>query len=323
MFSSFDRIDHKVLAELDRNSRQSFSQIAKKLRLGSDLIAYRVERYRREEIIGRFSALVDPLACGWWIFKNYFKLETSSRRLGGFLRFLEKYPATYWLAELNGRFDVVCNMCAGSPSDCEAFQNALHEHYGNIILEHEVCVVTSVTRLSRKYLLSREPHEYLLSRKGPPVLLNAEEVKLLNLLYDDARTSAVEIGESLNISPAAVRYRIEQLEERGVILAYRFQFNFTVVGLMLCKLLLQLADQSEKFNDQLNLYCREHPKVTDFIRQLGRFPVEIEIEVEDYAVLNQFIEDFRLKFDTGIRSCEVVLIKNDLYHRFPATAPGA
>lgn len=322
MFSSFDRLDLKLLAELDRNSRQPYAQLAKKLRLGSDLVAYRVERYTREELIGRFSAVVDPFVCGWWLFKNYLKVESGSRRTSALLRFLERHPRTYWLAELHGRFDIVCNICAASPTQCEAFQQELRDQFGSIILEHEVTVMTSVSRLSRKYLSGKEPKEYLLSTKhDTAVALDEAEVAILNLLYNDARMPAVEIAERVGLSPAAVRARIERLENDGVIHAYRFQLNYEKVGLVMAKLLLQPAPHGAPIESEIIDFCRSHRDVVTIIRQYGHFPLEIEIEVDGLIGLNRFVEEFRKRFDSGVRSCEVLLVKRDLYHRFPSATP--
>ncbi len=322
MFSSFDRLDLKLLGELDRDSRQPYAQLAKKLRLGSDLVAYRVDRYVREELIGRFSAVVDPFVCGWWLFKNYLKIETGSRRASALLRFLERHPRTYWLAELHGRFDIVCNICAATPTHCEDFQRELRDNFGPIILEHEVTVMTSVSRLSRKYLSAREPKEYLLSTRGEtPVALDEADVAMLNLLYNDARMPAVEIANKVGLSPGSARARIERLEECGIIRAFRFQLNYEKVGLVLAKLLIQPAQHEAPIEPAINEFCRIHPSVVTLIRQYGHFPLEIEVEVEGLAGLNQFVEEFRRRFDSGVRSCEVLLIKRDLYHRFPSTLP--
>lgn len=322
MFSTFDRLDIKLFAELDRDSRQSYAQLAKKLKLGSDLVGYRVERYTRDQLIGRFSAVVDPFVCGWWIFKNYLKVETGSRRAAALLRFLERHPRTYWLAELHGRFDIVCNICAASPTQCEEFQDELRRQFGAIILEHEVTIITSVSRLSRKYLSGREPEEYVLCKKGnTAIALESAEVAILNLLYDDARMSAVELAAKVGISAGAVRSRIERLEHAGVIHAYRFQLNYERFGLVLAKLLIQPGQQTAPIDPEILEFCRRHRSVVTIIRQFGHFPLEIEVEVEGLTGLNAFVEEFRKRFDAGVRSCEVLLVKQDLYHRFPSTPP--
>ena len=45
---SIDKKDRKILKELDRNSRQSGSEIAKKTGLNKPTVNYRIDKLRRE-----------------------------------------------------------------------------------------------------------------------------------------------------------------------------------------------------------------------------------------------------------------------------------
>ncbi|MFN8388798.1 MAG: winged helix-turn-helix transcriptional regulator [Bdellovibrionota bacterium] len=321
MEAEFDRIDRRLLAELDRNSRQSYSQIAKKLRLGNDLIEYRIRRYVAEGYIGRFSAVVDPLSAGWWVFKHYLKLNSGSKKLKRLLLFLGSHPRTYWLAELHGRFDLLVSICVSNPAEGQRFQDELHSQFGDIIREQQICVLTSVVRFSKKYLTGGSGLEYEFAHRSDASKLTAEDAQLANLLYLDARQSLGELARRLSVSPATVSRRIEMLERRGIILGYRFQLNYAALDMLLFKLLVQPTDHSTTFNDKLRAFCREHPQVTCFIRQLGPFPLEIEVEVNGFSEMNSFVEEFRERFDSGISAAEALLIKEDRFHRFPEDSP--
>ena len=102
-----------------------------------------------------------------------------------------------------------------------------------------------------------------------------------------------------------------------MILGYRLQLNYDQESLLLFKLLLQFSDYSAKLEIEFFEFCKSHPNVTCYISQIGKYPVEIEVEVGSYRGMNNFIEEFRLRFDRGIRSFETLMIKRDLYHRFP------
>jgi DNA-binding Lrp family transcriptional regulator len=316
-----DRIDRKLLAALDRDSRQSFSRIAKQLRLGSDLIEYRVDRYLRQGFIGRFSAVIDPLAAGWWVIKNYVKLQLSSKKTEGLISFLEQHPRLYWLAELHGRFDLLFSLCVRDPAEGREFQDMFEDRFGGIVIEQQVCFLASVQRFSKKYLGFGKPQEYSFSGAKRQGVVKPEDARLLNILAADARCSTADLARRCGISQATLKQRIEQLEELQVILGYRFQFDYEKVGIMLFKLLVHCSDQRSSFADQLQNFCREHPNVTCYIRQMGMFPTEIEVEVDGYPMMNAFIEEFRRRFDSGVSTAEVILIKRDRFHRFPETIP--
>jgi DNA-binding Lrp family transcriptional regulator len=55
---SLDKKDKKILYELDYNSRQSFSSIAKKVKLKKETCIYRINKLISEKVITQFSTLI-------------------------------------------------------------------------------------------------------------------------------------------------------------------------------------------------------------------------------------------------------------------------
>jgi DNA-binding Lrp family transcriptional regulator len=51
------------------------------------------------------------------------------------------------------------------------------------------------------------------------------DLRILDLLVEDARRSASEIGRSVNLSPAAAKRRIDRLETRDYIRGYTAVLN--------------------------------------------------------------------------------------------------
>ncbi|HEY5244113.1 MAG TPA: AsnC family transcriptional regulator, partial [Acidimicrobiales bacterium] len=54
----------------------------------------------------------------------------------------------------------------------------------------------------------------------PRADLDTLDRQILELLVADARRSASDIGRTIGLSPAAVKRRIDRLEERGFIRCY-------------------------------------------------------------------------------------------------------
>ncbi len=57
-------VDVKILEILQDDCRTSYSAIARRLGLAESTVRYRVERLRREGVITRFIALLDPRKIG-------------------------------------------------------------------------------------------------------------------------------------------------------------------------------------------------------------------------------------------------------------------
>lgn len=61
--------------------------------------------------------------------------------------------------------------------------------------------------------------------------IDATDIKLLDVLVADARTSIAELGRVVGLSPPSVSERIKRLEEAGVIEGYTVKINPKALGL--------------------------------------------------------------------------------------------
>jgi DNA-binding Lrp family transcriptional regulator len=62
-----DPLDHKILARLVENGRESYAAIGAAVSLSTAATKRRVDRLRHEGVIRRYTAEVDPGALGWTI----------------------------------------------------------------------------------------------------------------------------------------------------------------------------------------------------------------------------------------------------------------
>jgi DNA-binding Lrp family transcriptional regulator len=62
-----DSIDHKILARLIENGRESYAAIGQAIGLSTAATKRRIDRLRLEGVIRRYTAEVEPAALGWTI----------------------------------------------------------------------------------------------------------------------------------------------------------------------------------------------------------------------------------------------------------------
>jgi DNA-binding Lrp family transcriptional regulator len=62
-----DDLDHKILARLVENGRESFAALGQRVGLSTAATKRRVDRLRSEGVIRRFTADLEPAAMGWTI----------------------------------------------------------------------------------------------------------------------------------------------------------------------------------------------------------------------------------------------------------------
>ena len=69
-----DVTDRKILYELDVNCRTPISKIAKKIRVGRDVAAYRIRKLESRGIITKYICSVNLGMLGYKTYKIYFKI---------------------------------------------------------------------------------------------------------------------------------------------------------------------------------------------------------------------------------------------------------
>ncbi len=129
--------------------------------------------------------------------------------------------------------------------------------------------------------------------------------RILYTLMDDARnTSAPEIAEKVNVSPATVRNRIAHLEDHGIITGYHADVDFEradgrLTNLFLCNVpftnIERVTTQAgtipgvinvrELMGGRTNLHVLAAGEDTTELRRIGRQLSELGLEIEDEVLV--------------------------------------
>lgn len=94
-------------------------------------------------------------------------------------------------------------------------------------------------------------------------MLDATDLKILEILQADARTANTEIARQVGLVPSAVLERIRRLEKKGVIEGYTARVNPKALGLGLA------AYVSVRADDRIG--------ALDTARQLAKVPEVLEV----------------------------------------------
>jgi Lrp/AsnC family leucine-responsive transcriptional regulator len=317
MFATFDRLDKKILLELDQNAAIPLSQLARKVGVGSDLVEYRVRRYVESGLIGCFSPVIDPTVLGFCVYKTYLKLSMSQKRIGNFSRELLELPSLYWLMHCYGSWDIQVSFAARSPMEYhEVFSSSIGK-YASTIRSQMVCTTLKVARFTKNYLIRGGDSVITWGDSGLQYEADSDEQNILKLLSMNCRAPIQELADKSNLSPAVVRHRINKLESKGVIRGYRLQFNYAVFGFMVFKVFVCLRNFSPSTLRQMYEFAKAEPHITCFILQIGPVQVELEVEVADFQQFVGIIEKFSERFSESIVQTDYTLMKEDYYHRVP------
>ena len=314
-----DRIDRLVLTELDINARISTSELARRLRLGRDIVEYRLEKLRDDGVLTKTMAQINPYRLGLMIFKCYLRLRSSVNRRQELITWLKLKRSVFWVAETWGRFDAAFSALVRSPDDFDKLQISLLTSFPDLILSHEMALNVEVLSYPRRHLVKSSSKSKALRWGGKlqQYNLDAVEAHIISCLSEDARLSLTDLADRCSSTPAIVSRRVAALEDAGVIIGYRTQVDLAKLGLRYVKSQLEISEsiKGTTVAQALMRFCETAPNVVYLIRQLGQYRIEVESEEAadgEYGIILPALDSTLGHY---LKSSEMLLISKDHHHR--------
>jgi len=118
--------------------------------------------------------------------------------------------------------------------------------------------------------------------------LDAMDVKILDLIQDDASRSIAEIAEAVHLSHNACWRRIRQLEESGIIRKRVALLDAEKLGVgTTVFVLLRAAEYTDEWYDAFAAAVKKIPEVLEFYRLAGEIDYLLKLNVSDIADYNR------------------------------------
>jgi len=113
--------------------------------------------------------------------------------------------------------------------------------------------------------------------------------KILEILAENSRMSYVDIGKELNLSRVAIRERVNQLIEAGVIEKFSVVINSEKVGKSVSAFFEVDCEPSSLVSVAENL--ANNPRVASCYQMTGPSTLHMHVLVEDFIALENFINE--------------------------------
>ncbi|AQS55336.1 Lrp/AsnC family transcriptional regulator [Novibacillus thermophilus] len=113
--------------------------------------------------------------------------------------------------------------------------------------------------------------------------------KIIELLVENGRLSYVELGKRVNLSRVAVRDRVDQLMERGVIEKFTAVINSEKVGKQVSAFFEVDVEPKQLVEVAQNL--ANNPNVASIYQMTGPSTLHMHVLVEDFGKLETFINE--------------------------------
>jgi Lrp/AsnC family leucine-responsive transcriptional regulator len=122
--------------------------------------------------------------------------------------------------------------------------------------------------------------------------LDAIDHQLLELLSEDGRRSASELGRRVGLSPAAAKRRIDRLEQIGVIAGYRAVLDHAKLGSNI-EAFVELRFAGKTQVDDIDRTVTDMPELVESFTIAGDPDALVRLRVADLDHLKRCIDRIR------------------------------
>lgn len=304
-----DEKDRKILIELDKNARQTDSQIAKKVGVSKQVANYRIQNLIKRKIITNFYTIINVGKLGlnsYYIFLQLEKINKDQEK-----KLLEKIndlDFIGWLVSGTGRWDAIALIYADSISSFDKFLNKIMNICGSHLHEYSFTTLITAEHISYKFLGEREVSKVKQTEKTQSPKLDKIDKKILEKISQSARSSIVEISEKIKIPVHVVNYHLKTMIKQKIIEGFKPKINVNKLGYQWHLFLLQFQRINEERKKEFLKFCKQHKKIYYVTNTIGTYNLMLDIHVKTIEEFKGVLLELKEKFSDVIKLYESLII---------------
>lgn len=307
---NLDLKDRRILYELDKNSRESFTKIGKRVGLHKNVVNYRIKRMQNNGIISDFYTVIDTFKLGYNSLRFYIVYQniTPSIRKEIINHFVEN-KFTWWVGSFEGEYDLAVVVWIRELHDFYSFWENTLKKYQKYFKKQMFSLYSQLRLFRHSFLMIEEykksdREKFEITGGGKKVKTDELDFQILSLLANNARIPTVRIAEKLDMTIDTIINRIQHLEKIDVIQAYRVNIDYSTLGYHLFKVNINLNNYSER--GKIINYIKYNPHLIMIDKAIGYHDLELDFLLKNLDHLRNVMDDLSEKFPEFINSYNFV-----------------
>ena len=308
-----DVTDRKILYELDVNCRTPISKIAKKIRVGRDVAAYRIRKLESRGIITKYICSVNLGMLGYKTYKIYFKISRDRDAEKRFVENMVRCKPVIHMLKTEGSFDYTITVAVKNIVELDDFLMGIKSNFKHFVKEYAISILvySKIFKLDKLLLdqkrcaLKLESFEKY-SGEDKTIAISEKERIILRALSQDANLSVVEISKRTKLSIDVVKYHVKKLSG-SIVNSYRIMFNLNRMGYHHYVIMLRTWHATKEDEKKLITWCLQKRNVLFCTKRIGHFDFEINAAIKDIEDLNDFLSELKTEFDGIIDSYNTMI----------------
>lgn len=242
---ALDTKDQKILAELFRDGRASYSELARAARLSKDIAQYRVNKLMESGVMTNVSTIVDASKFGWQSALVFFKLVNLEKtKINEFIVHLRESPLVVEVLELAGGWDFATRFYYIDVVQLNKTIGELETKFPNFIFEHQTFFISKNIFQPYNALFPNNAFQFQ-ERKHDQCKLDELDFKILESVSFDGRKSLEQLSRELKENRMTIYNRIKKMLKAGVILHFRPNLFTEKLGFHWYLISMKLNDRAE------------------------------------------------------------------------------
>ena len=304
-----DLKDRKILYELDFNSRQSFSQIGKKVGLHKNVVSYKIKRLIEKGVVRYFYTVIDSFKLGYSSYRVYLVFQqTTSDIREEIIDYFVKNKHTWWVGIFEGNYNLAVVIWVKEIHDFHIFWEETLKRYRQYFQNQIFCNYVQLHLFRHSFILDEydksDREKFEITGGGKKVKTDDLDFQILKTLAKDARIPTIEIAKKLNSTVDTINSRIKKLMKLDIIQGFRVEINYAKLGYQFFKININLNNYNDR--GRMISYMKYNPYLIMIDKSIGYHDLELDLWVENLGQLHQIMDDLSSKFPTSIRNYSYV-----------------
>lgn len=316
-----DNFDLRLLACLEEDARQTLSHMAKTLRSSQQVISYRLQSLEKREIIGGYYAILDIEKLGYTSYRTFIRLSNiNEQKHKQITEYLKNHLNVLWIVDCGGKWDLLVNFMAKNIVQYSLMLREFKSTFPEQIQNYDVLTTVQVMYLGRDYFTKKQrdmrKNVGFGGKLTETMELDENNLRILQLLSENARMNAVEIAEKIKISPNTVILRMKAMKKNGVLQGFKPLIHLENTPYHAYKALIKFHNLIEKKEEKILKYIKTDVRISGAIKLVGLWDFEIEFEVKNKEEMLEITRNFREVFKDVIKEFEILPLFHEYRYNF-------
>ena len=289
--------EKKILTLLEQDCRLSANQMAKKTRLSPEGVLKIIKRLKNEKIISRFNTKINYSRMGYKLYPAHIKLSKQNQKIKKEIKkILSNHKTCAWYTFCEGEYDLLLSFKILSEKD-KLDMNLLFQELSVYTLEKEIHTALYAFEISKSFTNQKTSNFFqTLDHQLEKTNLSNKDIELLDLLKLNSRETILNLSKKTKLSPKVVTSKIKKFKKTKVISGFKTKINTASLNFQPCVALITLDKYNPTDLQNFIKYCQHKEGINYLVRVMGKYDLELTIDVENINHFYSLMNDIREKF---------------------------